>query len=385
VTPTERLNGLDHLAIEVVNIEARDPRGSVRPLREIDDEARHAVESGIRHGMCLLHVLDASKTGWRAPSLPLVRELTARFADQLLVIVDACQARLDRARLRCYLNEGCLVQITGSKSFGGPPFSGALLVPPAVARRLQSGQLPDGLADYAARTEWPAHWACAQQLRGDCHNAGLLLRWTAAVREIRAFYQVPAELRAEILREVAACVQSVMDDTDCVNPLVHAVAAPVSPHTAGEWDAIPTIFPFRVRHQDAWFGSAYLDHGQLKTLHRRLNSDLSVIPDLWTTGRQRSLAAFVCHIGQPVDVGRAAGDDVSVLRFCTGANVVSRIVLDESLGTSLEMRREHERLRIRRVFDKLVLVVQHWQAIDRYEAGFGLRREGSSPALKAVP
>ena len=45
--------------------------------------------------------------------------------------------RLGRTRLQKYLDRGYLVLVTGSKFFTGPPFSGALLVPSALAQEDQ--------------------------------------------------------------------------------------------------------------------------------------------------------------------------------------------------------------------------------------------------------
>src|SRR5512140_3009025 len=57
-------------------------------------------------------------------------------SDRVQVVVDACQMRLGRPRLRKYLDRGCMVIVTGSKFFTGPPFSVALLVPAGFAGAL---------------------------------------------------------------------------------------------------------------------------------------------------------------------------------------------------------------------------------------------------------
>jgi hypothetical protein len=383
VAKGEPLAGVRDDAIDVVTIAARDADGHLRPLEQIDRDVEQAVEAAVRDGECLLHVLDTSKTGWGAPSLPLVRRLVARHGDRLTVVVDACQMRIDRSALAGYLREGFLVQITGSKTFGGPPFSGALIVPPPLAERFSRLEtLPAGLLDYAAQAEWPASWKITRQLRRHC-NAGLLLRWNAALREMRSFYEIPETARTDILRDLRDVVLTAMNDTPGIDPL----PAPVPADTrcfentgCPGWDGVQTIFPFRVRHRDEWLAGAPLTHERMKSLHRRLIADLSAVPALQTSERDGSLAAFPCHIGQPVELCKTPGSRSSALRFCTGANVVSRVFFDATLGGNVDERLERERQRIRRVFDKIGLVLDHWNEIDRFEAG-GKTTESKEEAI----
>ena len=63
-----------------------------------------------------------------------------RWPGRVQVVVDACQMRLGRPRLKKYLDRGYLVIVTGSKFFTGPAFSGALLVPAGLARRARRRQ-----------------------------------------------------------------------------------------------------------------------------------------------------------------------------------------------------------------------------------------------------
>jgi hypothetical protein len=367
----EPLTGFPSDAIDVVTVDARDADGDLRSPEQIDRDVERAVESAVRNGHCLLHVLDASKTGWAAPSRPLVRRLAARHGERLTVVVDACQMRLDRKELVDDLREGFLVQITGSKTFGGPPFSGALLVPPRLAERYSRLEtLPAGLVDYAARAEWPSDWRVREQW-GDHCNAGLLLRWSAAVREMRSYYEVPEHLRTEILRDLRNVVLDAMNGTPGIESLpatpdgcvaaAPSRAAPVS-------DRVQTIFPFRVRHRDEWLGGAPLTHEQMKSLHRRLTADLTAVPALRRSSeRDRSLAAFQCHVGQPVELCKTPGRRSSALRFCTGANVVSRVCFDATLGGNLDERLDRERQRIRRVFEKIGLILDRWNDIEQFE------------------
>ena len=48
----------------------------------------------------LLQIMDSSKLGWRAPSDQCLDEIATRWPDRVQVVVDACQMRLGRPRLR---------------------------------------------------------------------------------------------------------------------------------------------------------------------------------------------------------------------------------------------------------------------------------------------
>jgi hypothetical protein len=85
------------------------------------------------------------------------------------VIVDACQARIEPSVVASYLRDGWPVVVTGSKLFGGPAFSAAVLFPSA---RL---------------VKKPRHRA------GDSGNLGMLLRWVAALEAMEAFASLGAE------------------------------------------------------------------------------------------------------------------------------------------------------------------------------------------------
>ena len=133
----------------------------IRPNPDIDAAVLAAVETAIASGSgVLLQIMDSSKLGWHAPGEACLEEIARRWPDKVQVMVDACQMRLGRRRLRTHLERGHMVLITGSKFFGGPAFSGALLVPARLSRRLDPGRrIAAGLADYAGRSDWPKAWS----------------------------------------------------------------------------------------------------------------------------------------------------------------------------------------------------------------------------------
>ena len=131
-------------ALTSVTIPLLDEAGQARSPAANDSIVFDAVERVVAGGSkVLLQVMDSSKFGWRAPSDECLEAITARWPDDVQIVVDACQMRLGRARLRKYLARGYIVIVTGSKFFTGPPFSGALLVPGEFASALNAaGAVP---------------------------------------------------------------------------------------------------------------------------------------------------------------------------------------------------------------------------------------------------
>ncbi|MEO0947114.1 MAG: hypothetical protein AAFY11_03035, partial [Cyanobacteria bacterium J06641_5] len=111
--------------LEVETVPVRDPEGQLRAIAAIEQQIIALIERKIAAGCrVLLHVVEHTKTGVRVPSLGLTQQLRERYGDALMVVVDAAQGRIDRRRIAIYLQMGCLVLLSGSKFFGGPPFSG---------------------------------------------------------------------------------------------------------------------------------------------------------------------------------------------------------------------------------------------------------------------
>ena len=197
----------------LVPIAVRRPDGGVRPSAEVDADCVAAVTAAIASGQRpVLHILDVSKTGLRAPSMNCVAVLSEQYGEAMDVVVDACQTRLNPGTVRDYIGRGWIVQITGSKFFTGPPFSGALLAPGAVAQRLANQPLPLGLGVYSGRAEWPSDQPGLQSLPPN-GNHGLVMRWQAALAEMKAFTEVPPLRRRTVLHRFVSHVDRCIADT----------------------------------------------------------------------------------------------------------------------------------------------------------------------------
>jgi len=182
VAKSQSLAGLQSARITVETVAIRAADGAARALATVDAEVAARVQRAVANGArCLVHLLDASKSGLAAPSPGVIGELCARYGARVEVVVDACQMRLGATRLRGYLERGWMVLVTGSKFAMGPPFAGALLVPARLAAaRGEIPPLPAGFAQYFARAEWPDAWRPLTAALAERPNLGLLLRWRAA-------------------------------------------------------------------------------------------------------------------------------------------------------------------------------------------------------------
>jgi hypothetical protein len=228
--------------VETRRYALRDPDGSARTLAEIDAEIAAAIAEAIAAGRrVLLVAVDVSKTGIVAPSPGCVLAMKAAHGDAVEVLVDACQFRLSTERLTRYLHGGCALAITGSKFMGGPIFSGALLLPPAVAERLRTQPMPPTLADYSARCDWDEAWRAADTLSAPA-NTGLLLRWEAALAEMRPYGKIEPHATRAIASNFGHAVLAAMHS----NPAIEPVLDRVDPQAlgAGIGEDVRTIFPF---------------------------------------------------------------------------------------------------------------------------------------------
>ena len=115
--------------VDVRTVDLRTANGEMHSESEIDAAVIELfVEASEADAIVLLHIVAHSKTGVHAPSLACVERLR-KISNDVVVVVDAAQGRFSRRGLREVLQNDYLVMFTGSKFYGGPPFSGALLVP----------------------------------------------------------------------------------------------------------------------------------------------------------------------------------------------------------------------------------------------------------------
>jgi selenocysteine lyase/cysteine desulfurase len=258
-------------------------------------------------GEMLLLSMDCSKLGWRAPSDAVLDAIAARWPGRAHVAIDACQMRLSRARLAAHLARGHLVLMTGSKFFGGPPFSGALLMPPSWAAAIDGADaLPPGLGDYVTLYDLPPRWENLRAGLTAAPNFSAWLRWEAALTEIEAWFAIPTGYRDALLRSFAAGAEARLKASPQLRLLPHR------PHSAED---IRTIFAFLPCRD-----GAALPQADCARLYRAMDRDLSEHLPAGASARDRAIAARLCAIGQPVLLAEGAA-----LRISASARTVGRV------------------------------------------------------------
>jgi len=292
----------------------RDDGGVLLEPGEVDRLVEGRLAQVPHDAGIVLHLVAHSKTGLRAPSTDLCESLRARYGDRLLVLVDAAQGRVAPRDIRSALELGFAVLFTGSKFYSGPPFSSALLVPRPWSRG--PGPLAAGLSDWFARADFPPHWEVARHSLREPYNAGMIMRWEAALFEIEGYHAIQPRHRAGVYHTFAGAVHEVLGPGDVIEldvptPPVHQLATALG--------AFPSVFSFRVHGPDG-----PLDAPALKVLHRQLDSDLTAEhPEL--PGR--------FHLGQPVPLGPPDSPErQAVLRVALGARLVRQLAHSDDMG-----------------------------------------------------
>ena len=317
VQKSEPVAGLAH-SVTSVALGLLDDNGDCRPPAETDARVLAAIATSIANGAgVLLQIMDSSKLGWRAPSDQCLDEIEARWPDRVQVVVDACQMRLGRPRLRQYLDRGYLVLVTGSKFFTGPPFSGALLVPADRSGTVDAiGEIAPGILHYSSRSDWPMRWQALRSRFPIRANFGQWLRWEAALEEIRAYHEVPDGFRRTALRVFGQGVERIIASSPWLRLL------PPQPRAADggidEELAQRTIFPFVIGPKDR-----ALSLEDCRKLYRTLARDARDCAAAEVHGREAEIAAKACLIGQPVALGQRGPHPVAALRICAGAGLVT--------------------------------------------------------------
>jgi hypothetical protein len=295
-----------------------DESGDFLPQAESDSRVLAAISSSLAGGTgVLLQIMDSSKLGWRAPSEECLDEIAARWPDRVQIVVDACQMRLGRARLRKYLDREYMVIVTGSKFFTGPPFSGALLIPARCMKAFDAAiDVAPGLREYSSRSDWPMSWPGLRARFPIRTNFGQWLRWEAALEEMRAYYSTPDEFRLWALTAFGKGVERIIGSSRSLC-LLPPQQRPVEDRVDDEELALPTIFPFLIRARDRVFPM-----GDCRKIYRALYRDARaagsanghVLPEI---------AAKVCLVGQPVALGAFGRQPAAALRICADARLVA--------------------------------------------------------------
>jgi len=318
-------------AIEVVSVPIRHDDGTPRNADDIDADVEKLVNTAVAiQQNVLLILVDVTKTGMLAPSVTCATHLLSRLPECVTVLVDACQCRMAPSTLRAYLDHDFIVAITGSKFLTGPSFSGALLVPSQAAAQLRQQILPPAISAYSCRADWPAHWVASEGLR-QLTNLGLLLRWEAALAELRAFRAVPDVAIIRFLGTFSLAVQTHLESNPVFMPLQVPQLQRQPLIEEASWDQLPTIIPF-VLYRPTSSGRTPLTRPQTLEIFRLLQQDQQSHVQLHLANEKITHSRY--QLGQPVACGERDGLPVSALRLCASARMIVEASTDNVQGGS---------------------------------------------------
>ncbi len=320
--------------MEAAFVPIRDLAGAPLDPASVDRTIVEAVERALRRGRdVLVHLLDRSKTGLSGLSRETARRLLAAGSGRVFVVVDACQLRCGLAQIRRDLSDGFMVQTTGSKYAGGPPFCGVILLPEALAQKVAEGApLARGLTAYTAAYDWPASLREKVGFPFTARmNVGLGLRWVAAFDGLASMAAIGEDLQASISDRFAR------ETLARANSLSHAQ------FHGDDASSLPeprTIVPLTILDRNGAFAPS--------------PEAVSIQTSLREPGN-----GPICHVGQPVTVGAR-----TVLRVAASAYTIAGVAARMRAGYCFERAFKPVEADLDRLFEK-------WAFIER-----GVQRQG---------
>lgn len=325
-------------AMRVQEVMLREPTGQLREMADVDSQVESLVTSELEKkggsvGCCVVHLVLGCKTGHCSPSIDAVDRLSKRFGQRVLIVVDACQGRLQDGAIRNFIDRDYGVLVTGSKFYAGPPFCGAALLGKALAGELEGYLSHNGVCSNVVRESELREYLCSPLSDplllpslgtllpnvADCSPGlfrGPLLRWSMALTHAEAYHALPGSARDALIASWATTVEAIA--TQLGGQAVQPVREQLSAYALSTGIlATNTIISLQcqVLSGDVWRRPS-LD--ELRLAHRLMALDLSHrCKRLETMNAETiSLMSQRCFIAQPVSLG---ADCAPVLRVALGA------------------------------------------------------------------
>jgi hypothetical protein len=360
---------------------------NLKTQEELDQEVISIAEMALqeqKYQAVVVHMVTGSKTGYLTPSVAVLKDLSARFGNKLIPVVDACQGRMKENGLRNLVEQGFIVLTTGSKFYGGPPFSGAVFLPTThYSKELQASPVltPELLGDFHLffgdlhiSDNLPRLKDAVRASAKDVavHNRGMLVRWAVALNEMEKFHRIPVQRREEIMTLWLKKVRTLVDE-EIKSPLISVQPLEREDNNeAGkacmfDFNSIVSL-KCKVRQQDSDGRDTYerLGLAELKHLHMLMSRDLS--SSLEADPSTQKLLEQKCFIAQPVQLDTSNKKGLTIIRVACGAPMVSWMHEQEStmgptsektLEKAVSMALESDRA----LFEKMEIVLDNWEAL----------------------
>lgn len=348
-----------HRRITAEAVSIRDHQGKERSADDVAAEVSKLVDRALSdENHVIVHQLLSSKTGLILPDRACLERIKAVAPERIDIVVDSCQVRTPLERLGELVRHGWMVQISGSKSFTGPPFSGALIVPTTMRnRRDRVAVLLQRSADATDRSDWPQHWRSALPPAERCPSFGPLFRWMAALVEVTLLEALPVDGCWIAYDRFRSALDARIRASERLVPLADRSDDPAGEDATALDFSSRSIISFAVadptdsRCKDE---ATLLSFDDCQLLFEMLNRDLSDHCKS-ASARERALLAVPAHIGQPVAL---RSDAYSVLRLVIGARFFTIVGFGPRGSENVALLGEIADAV--RAIDKLELLLQYW-------------------------
>jgi hypothetical protein len=330
----ECIDGLAEGTIKVLEIPAREKdTGTAIATKELENLLEETINTAVNQNgqVVIMHIVHASKTGIGTPSTEFAKQMLGKHGQNLIVVVDAAQTRCDDPALRQFIEYGFNVILTGSKFFAGPPFSGAVLIPESQAEQLKNRNnnnlIPAGMSDYLTQNDVDEKLVAMRQTLPNTKNIGLLLRWQAALHEIKKFYAIDTEQRKDIATQWVNTIKNNIRQAKLLK-----IFEEPKQTTIADVDTVfastNTIISFTLHPalDEQCNPGLALNTDQLKKVYVWLTQDISAMLPATASKSEKKAVIQKCIIGQPVKISQ----DKAVLRIALSAPMVSMIGHDKS-------------------------------------------------------
>lgn len=242
----------DKLSIEIKSFPARDENGLIIDHREAMKET---IKKEYGTQSVIGNLVIGSKSGIE-DNIDIINELE----EDILWTVDLCQFRSAKKLLNKLLDLNAMLMITGSKFYQSPPFSGAMLVPKSIMKKIKSVpvELIKPFSTVLSSHDLPDSLAEVKEHLNPHENVGLLLRWEAALYEMEAFSKTDMIARNEVIDEWnTVCKKHIEKYPDAFELMPN------------QKETNKTIISFRVKHKNG----TWLQGEELKVLFKSIVAD----------------------------------------------------------------------------------------------------------------
>lgn len=343
--------------VTVEEVSIRDASGRPRELDDVDAEFIAAGTAALERGCHVLaHVLLSSKTGLSAPSHAAVTALRALAPDRVDVVVDACQMRTPFAYLGEIVRTGWMLQVSGSKFLTGPPFSGALVLPPSMRDRAAGLAASLTAAPGVGHPHDLPYDTDGLPVPAGTPSFGSIFRWLPALLEAELLAALPIDFRATAFELFRDALAPTIEHSPWLRPIDTGDAAAWRDGSLGL-----SILSFGVLGRTWDGGLTPLGEAECRVLFEALNRDVSaLLPGL--DPAEAASARLQAHIGQPVTLDGPDGPIV-VLRMVLGARFFS--IVGFAAGGATDAALQSEIADARRALAKVELLAEHWWRLAR--------------------